>query len=387
MSELTYVFTVEAFIIGLCNIQLVAQRWNVFSWSFGNSWPVLGTIILILLSYGEALLILACFIKASNLTTLSLEVCEGLGRSVGRLSTISILFVAYMSILVFGSPKADWPLMLCQMWGTQCREPGSSQIWSFKYAYYLALLLPCIACQASLQLIAASSCKLNKYSPRRIVSLNLVFLFILHASHTMDKNLQLGCKDTCIVVKNATTFDATPGAVYVRSSIPIILGFVLLMLDLVADVAAGIVLLNDKIAVIIFGAVRLLQIAAVPMTVFVLEFNLYNPLAWIHFGLTCVCGGLDIVDVVLRHLKQSGDAKAHAADEEEAEGTSADLAPMKSLFRMPGMDINDQRLFTPDTNSAFSIEPVRRKRFVFSMAHRTRWPIKPRRIEASKKKS
>ena len=219
MSELTYVFTVEAFIIGLCNIQLVAQRWNVFSWPFGNSWPVLGTIIVILLAYGEALLILACFIKASNLTTLSLEVCEGLGRSVGRLSTISILFIAYMSVLVFASPKVDWPLMLCQMWGTQCREPGSSQIWSFKYTYYLALLLPCIACQATLQLMAGSACKLNKYSPRRIVSVNLVFLFILHASHTLDKNLELGCKDVCIEVKNATIFDATPGAVYVRSSI------------------------------------------------------------------------------------------------------------------------------------------------------------------------
>ena len=384
MSELTYVFTVEAFIIGLCNIQLVAQRWNVFTWSFGNSWPVLGTTILILLAYGEALLILACLIKASNLTSLSLEVCEGLGRSVGRLSTISMLFITYMSILVFASPKVDWPLMLCQMWGTQCREPGSSQIWSFKYAYYLALLLPCIVCQAVLQLIAGSSCKINKYSPRRIVTLNLVFLFILHASHTLDKNLQLGCESECIVVQNATMFNATPGAVYVRSSVPIILGFVLLGLDLIADVTAGIALFHDKISVLVFITVRLLQIGAMPMTVFVLEFDLYYTLAWIHFGLTCVCGCLDIVDVVLQFEKTESDSPESTSPESEFTDSTLPKGPTQSLFRMPA--ISEDRAFT-DTNSAFTIEPVRRKRFVFSMAHRSRWPIKPRRLEANKKQS
>ena len=147
----------------------------------------------------------------------------------------------------------------------------------------------------------------------------------------------------------------------------------------------GVVLFHDKIAVLVFCVVRLVQMAAMPMTVFVLEFDLYKPLAWTHFALTCVCGCLDILDVVLRHMKQTDDASADAGDGEEEDDTQAPLSSTRSLFRLPA--INEERMFTPNPNSAFSIEPVRRKRFVFSMAHRTRWPVKPRRVEDVKKKS
>jgi hypothetical protein len=334
MSEQAYVFTVEALIFALGNTQLVAQRWNVFSWPFGRTWPVLGTTVLVVLAYAQLLLMLSCFVKICNLSSLSLEVSEALARSVGRLATLGAAVILYMSIVVWSYDAAHWALMLCQFWGTQCNEPGTSQIWSYSYSYYLAILLPCLALQAGLQILAASSCKTTKYSPRRIITANNIFLLTLHITHTLNKNMQVACQAECVTVNNSTIFDKAPGAVYVRSPMTLFLGIFFFATDITADVCAAFALQHNIPAVVIFGIVRGLQMGAVPLAIFVLDFDLPAPLTWAHFGITVLVGVLDVIDVVLQHLRSDGEGQQKK--EENDSSDEEDVDPQPSAPPYPG---------------------------------------------------
>ena len=377
MSEQTYAFTVEAFIIGLCNVNLVAQRWDVFAWPMGRTWPVLSTTLLILLAYAQLLLFLACFIKVSNLTALSMEICEALARCVGRLSTISVGMVIYMSCVVWARPKNDWALTLCQLWGTTCREAGHSQIWSYSYSLYLGILLPCLALQAGLQTIAASSLKLTRYAPRRMLCLNGLFLLTLHGAHTVNQNYIEACDDNglCEVSKvtNMTYFSTTKqvNPKTITSSMLLGLAIFLLCSDIATDICAALATKHSRVALFAFGLCRVSQVIAIPLVIFALEFEFLPSLTFTHIGLTVVVATLDVSDVATQY-------KAHPAaqlkDKEDEEANSEEEPTETSQVPQAA-------------NSAFTLEPVRRKRFVFSVGNKTRWPHRSKSFLGINKKS
>ena len=379
MSEQTYVFTVEALIIGLCNVNLVAQRWDVFTWPLGRTWPVLGTTVLILLAYAQLLLSLACFIKISNLTALSLEICEALARCVGRFCTMSVGVVIYMSCIVWVKPKNEWALTLCQFWGTGCREAGNSQIWSYSYSIYLGILLPCLALQAGLQIIAASSLKLTHYAPRRILSLNGLFLLTLHGAHTLNENYIEACDGAngeCRTnpVTNMTYFSTSKNieAKTITSSMLLFLAFFFVCSDIATDICAALVTKHNKVAVIAFILCRLLQVVAIPMVVFALHFDFPPSLTITHIGLATFVAILDVSDVGTQYFKAPVDNKeTEQADEEKDTDEEAE-------------DIGEKPL---SANSAFTLEAVRRKRFVFSVGNKTKWPHRTRPVAGINKKS
>ena len=151
------------------------------------------------------------------------------------------------------------------------------------------------------------------------------------------------------------------------------LGLFFFAMDIAADVCAGLALGHSVPAVVIFSVARGLQMAAVPLSIFVLEFDVPTTLAWVHFGLACLLGLLDVVEVVLQHLK--ADAPPEADDTDDANPEEKDDMPKSS-----GMS------FTPlASNGAFAVEPTRRKRFVFSVANRTKWAPKTRVARATKR--
>lgn len=369
MSEQTYVFTVEALVIGLCNVQLVAQRWDVFTWPVGRTWPVLGTIILMLLAYAQLLLGLACFIKISNLTALSLEICEALARCVGRFGTISVGVVIYMSCLVWVEPKHDWALTLCQFWGTGCRQAGNSQIWSYSYSIYLGILLPCLALQAGLQIIAASSLKLTHYAPKRILSLNGLFLLTLHAAHTLNENYIEACEGPCQIdpLTNMTYFSTSKNiqAKTITSSMLLVLAIFFVCSDIATDICAALVTKREKVALVAFLLLRLLQIIAIPTFVGAVDFDFPPSLTITHISLATFVGILDVSDVSTQYFK------APVENKEED--------------KIPEADEEDTTQMT--ANSAFTLEAVRRKRFVFSVGNKTKWPHRTRPVAAINKKS
>jgi len=372
MSEQTYVFTVEALVIGLCNVQLVAQRWDVFTWPVGRTWPVLGTTVLMLLAYAQLLLSLVCFIKISNLTALSLEICEALARCVGRFGTISVGVVIYMSCMVWVKPKYEWALTLCQFWGTGCREAGNSQIWSYSYSIYLSILLPCLALQAGLQIIAASSLKLTHYAPRRILSLNGLFLLTLHGAHTLNENYIEACDGTCQIdaLTNMTYFSTSKHieAKTITSSMLLFLAIFFVCSDMATDICAALVTKHNKVALIAFILLRLLQVIAIPMFVGAADFDFPSSLTITHVSLAIFVTILDVSDVSTQYFKAPVDNKEVEPEDENVEGGNEDTIEQAA-------------------NSAFTLEAVRRKRFVFSVGNKTKWPHRTRPFAAINKKS
>ena len=102
-------------------------------------------------------------------------------------------------------------------------------------------------------------------------------------------------------------------------------------------------------------------------------------LAWTLFGVTVLFGVLDVIDVVLQHLKRDA---APLKDDETAEGGDDDEEE-----EVPSAKF-DKLGNGPDSysaNIAFNLEPHRRKRFAVSMANRTRWPLVPRLTGIKKK--
>ena len=385
MSEQSYAFTVEAFILGLCNVQLVAQRWDVFTWPVGRTLPVLGTSLLGLLIYAQVLLFLACFIKISNLTALSLEICEALVRCIGRLSTLSVGWVIYMSIMVWGRPHKDWALTLCQLWGTACRKPGNSQIWSYSYSLYLGILLPCLALQAALQTIAASSMKLTRYAPRRMLYLNALFLLTLHGVYTVNQNYIEACDGQCKEnnATNTTYFSTTKKVEPKTITSSMILGLAVLLacLDIVADICAALATKHDTVAAIVFVVSRGLQVLAIPLVIFALEFDFLLSLAFTHIGLATVVGIMDAFDVYTQYSQADTNSsqaknKGNKKDKRDKDDEEEDSDEERGTLEEP-----------QTANSAFTLEPVRRKRFVFSVGNKTRWPHRTRPFAGINKKS
>lgn len=313
-----------------------------------------------------------CFIKISNLTALSLEICEALARCVGRFGTISVGVVIYMSCMVWVKPKYEWALTLCQFWGTGCREAGNSQIWSYSYSIYLSILLPCLALQAGLQIIAASSLKLTHYAPRRILSLNGLFLLTLHGAHTLNENYIEACDGTCQIdaLTNMTYFSTSKHieAKTITSSMLLFLAIFFVCSDMATDICAALVTKHNKVALIAFILLRLLQVIAIPMFVGAADFDFPSSLTITHVSLAIFVTILDVSDVSTQYFKAPVDNKEVEPEDENVEGGNEDTIEQAA-------------------NSAFTLEAVRRKRFVFSVGNKTKWPHRTRPFAAINKKS
>ena len=135
MNEWIYVLTVEALVFGLLATLLTAQRLDVFTWPEGQTWPVFGTSVLVLLAYSLSLLVLCSVMTASRLGSLAEDTCHAFSRSAGRLVTVACLWVVFQSTVVYTHDKRYWLLVLCQLWGTTCKEPGAV-LWEYSYSMY-----------------------------------------------------------------------------------------------------------------------------------------------------------------------------------------------------------------------------------------------------------
>ena len=188
MNEWVYVLTVEAFIFGLLSTILTAQRIDVFTWPKGHTWPVFGTGVLLVLVYSLSLVLICNVIKASRLHSLAEDVSHALARSAGRLVTVTTLWVIFQSVSVYTFDKRHWLLVLCQLWGTTCKNPGAV-FWQYSYSVYLSVLLPLLAWFVGLQVVICgrlASEKLTiKTSTRRIMNINILLILLIMSAYTI----------------------------------------------------------------------------------------------------------------------------------------------------------------------------------------------------------
>jgi hypothetical protein len=184
---------------------------DVFTWPEGHTWPVFGTGVLTVLVYSMILVFLCNFIKASRLEALAEEVSHALARSPGRLVTVTALWVILQSVSVYTFEKRDWLIVLCRLWGTACKNPGTV-FWEYSYSVYFSVLLPLLAWFGGLQLVVSgrlASEKLTiKTSTRRIMNINILSILLLMSAYTIEESFSVACKDECPVgADDLTVFD------------------------------------------------------------------------------------------------------------------------------------------------------------------------------------
>jgi hypothetical protein len=200
MNEWIYVLTVEALVFGLLGTLVTAQRLDVLTWPEDETWPVFGTSILAILAYSLSLLVICSVITASRLGSLAEDVCHAFSRSAGRLVTVAGLWVIFQSTVVYANDKRHWPLLLCQLWGTTCKDPGAV-LWAYSYSMYLAVLLPLLVWCGGLQIVASGKLVSDKItrktSARRILTMNVLSILLLHSTYTIQENFSLGCEQGC----------------------------------------------------------------------------------------------------------------------------------------------------------------------------------------------
>ena len=356
MNELVYVLCVESVVFAAVSITIVAQRLNVFDWPESSTWPVFGTTIQIILLYSLFILLIMCFVHANRFNDFVIETCQACAKTIGRLMSVIVIFTASMCALVWLYDKVDWALILCQFWGTSCAtssNPGRV-LWSWTYSVYLAILLPLFAVQAGLQMTAASLLKNvveSPFAPRRVITINCALILTLHATHTVDQNFVIGCSDGCNIINNSTVFTESPGDVVITSSPILFGGCFLFVLDITADICSGF-LSDDKNlpSFIIFIIVRCLQISFNPIFLFITSIPLPDPISWSYLGLTGILSILDIIDVTMKYMKHVKKIKPSHREVQESV-----VKPTSNLF-------------STTLNSAFTVEPARRRRFMLTYA-------------------
>jgi hypothetical protein len=365
MNEWVYVLTVEALIFGLLSTILTAQRIDVFTWPKGHTWPVFGTGVLLVLAYSLSLVLICNFIKASRLHSLAEDISHALARSAGRLVTVTTLWVIFQSVSVYTFDKRDWLLVLCQLWGTTCNNPGAV-FWELSYSVYLSVLLPLLAWFGGLQVVVcgrlASEKLAIKTSTRRITNINILSILLIMSAYTIKENFSVACKDECPVgPDNLTIFDQQPGAKRVMSMRVLLIALCFLCTDVLTGVMASFV--YDGHSRIILGLliiVQMVQISALPFIVKVLGVALPETIMWVVFGLACALGLMDVCEVCARWFKNHTSFRmSHTVgDHEQEEETVKDS------------------IYTPvnTANTAFSIEKNTRKRFQLSLGGKGMWP-------------
>ena len=76
--------------------------------------------------------------------SLAEDVSHPLARTADRLVTVTALWVFFQSASVYTFEKRDWLLVICQLWGATCTDPGTV-FWGYSYSVYLWVLLPLLA--------------------------------------------------------------------------------------------------------------------------------------------------------------------------------------------------------------------------------------------------
>jgi hypothetical protein len=311
---------------------------------------------------------------ASRLGLLAVDICHAFSLCACRLVTVECLWVIFQSTVVYTHDKRDWLLMLCQLWGTTCKEPGVV-LWEYSYLMYLTVLLPLLSWCAGLQIVVSGKLLSDKItrktSARRILSMNVVSILLLLSTYTIQENFSLGCKQECPEVDNFTVFDQKPGAKRVMSMRVLLVAFCFMCTDVVTGVLASYVFdAASVVALILFTIIHLVQMSTVPMVVMFFSLNLSGVIMWVIFGLSFAVGLMDI-----------GEAIAVTVDH-----------PRRKLSKFPsvggmliGMGLSNQAstgsLFVPIHDTAkkekiapFSIENSRLKSFMLSFGGKSAWP-------------
>jgi hypothetical protein len=377
MNEWVYVLTVEALIFGLVSTILTAQRIDVFTWPKGHTWPVFGTGVLMVLTYSLSLVLICNFIKASRLHSLAEDVSHALARSAGRLVTVTTLWVIFQSASVYTFDKRDWLLVLCQLWGTTCKNPGAV-LWEYSYSVYLSVLLPLLAWFGGLQVVVCgrlASDKLTvKTSTRRITNINILSILLIMSAYTIGENFSVACKDECPVgADNLTIFDRQPGAKRVMLMRVLFIALFFLCTDIITGVLASFVYDGHSRTILgLLIIIHMVQISALPFIVKVLGVTLPETIMWVVFGLSCALGLMDVCEVCARWFKNHRSFRmSHAvSDPEQEENTVKDS------------------IYTPvnTTNAPFAIEKNSRKRFQLSLGGKGMWPYTNPHSSIAKKK-
>lgn len=382
MNEWVYVLTVEALVFGLLATLVTAQRLDVFAWPDGQTWPVLGTSVLVLLAYALGLLVVCSVVTASRLGALAADVCHAFARSIGRLVAAAGLWVALQSAAVLTHARPEWPLLLCQLWGTSCRDPGTV-LWEYSYSMYLAVLLPLLLWCGGFQLVAAgqvaSDSLTQSTSARRIMLMNVVSVLLLLSTSTLDENTALGCELECAEVDGVTAFDQKPGAVRVMSMRVLLVAFAAMCADVVTGILASFVFADASIpALLLFVAIHVAQMATVPGAVLLLDLALPAGIMWTCCGLACALGLMDIGEATARALTHARSRRGarHAPQLQAAPQAQLGVELASTSFFAPLADASffaplaDAR--TPGRITPFAFQQNRRKRFMFGNSNA--WP-------------
>ena len=376
MNEWIYVLTVEALVFGLLGTLVTAQRLDVFTWPEDETWPVFGTSILAILAYSLSLLVICSVITASRLGSLAEDVCHAFSRSAGRLVTVAGLWVIFQSTVVYAYDKRDWPLLLCQLWGTTCKDPGAV-LWAYSYSVYLAVLLPLLVWCGGLQIVASGKLVSDKItrktSARRIMTMNVLSILLLHSTYTIQENFSLGCEQGCPEVDHVTVFDQKPGAKMVMSMRVLVVAFGLMCSDVVTGVLAAFVFESASVvALLLFIIIHQAQMSTAPMVVLFFSLKMPDVVMWVIFGLSCAFGLMDIgeaIAVTVDHprgkMSQFPGLRGIFGFDRQL---SASASTASSLFK-PIQDSANQQKIAP-----FSIDNSRRRRLMLSFGGKSAWP-------------
>lgn len=379
MSEWVYVLSVEAFIFGLLSTVLTAQRVDVFTWPKDHTWPVFGTSVLTVLVYSLVLVLICVFVKASRIEPLTQEVSHAAARSIGRLVAAATLWVVLQSAAVYTLETRDWLIVLCQLWGTTCANPGSV-LWEFSYSVYLAVLLPLFAWFGGMQVAVSgrlASVEMTKISgTRRSMITNIAIILYLTSSYTLDENFKSGCKGGCPAnADGQTVFDQQPGAKRLLSLRVLLVAVFFACTDIVTGVLAPLMHESaSRLVLFLLVITYAVQIAALPVIVTTININVAPTIMWVCFGLACLSGLMDI-----------GEASADwVSSRDSSSGYNESQAPENEVTQ------NTQTLFGPiqlsEKNAPFTLDRPNRKRFHLALGGKGMWPFMPAQSSISKKK-
>jgi hypothetical protein len=377
MNEWVYVLTVEALVFGLLSTVVTAQRMDVFSWPDGETWPVFGTSVLVILAYSLLLLVICSAMTASRLGALAEDICHAFARSAGRLVTAAALWVCFQSAIVYTYHRRNWPLLLCQLWGTTCKDPGTV-LWQYSYSIYLAVLLPLFVWCGGLQIVVSGKLVSEKItaktSARRVMIMNVLTILVLTSTHTIKENFALGCKQGCPEQDDVSFFDQKPGAKSVMSMRVLVVALALAGSDLVTGVLAAVVFDRASlVALVLFILVHLAQMVTAPALVLYFDLKIPDVIVWVIFALTCTLGLMDIGEALARTLTHPPEQLAQLPALQSMFSTlgfktQAPASSMSSIF-VPLQDVAKQSKSTP-----FSIDNTRRKRFMLTFGAKSAWP-------------
>jgi hypothetical protein len=377
MNEWVYVLTVEALVFGLLGTVVTAQRMDVFSWPDGETWPVFGTSVLVLLAYALLLLVMCSAMTASRLGALAEDICHAFARSAGRLVTAAALWVCFQSAIVYTYHRRNWPLLLCQLWGTTCKDPGTV-LWQYSYSIYLAVLLPLLVWCGGLQIVVSGKFVAQKItaktSARRVMIMNVLTILVLTATYTIKENFALGCKQACPEQDDVSFFDQKPGAKSVMSERVLLVALALAGSDLVTGVLAAVVFDRASVvALLLFILVHLAQMVSAPAVVLYFDVSIPDVIMWVIFGLACALGLMDIGEALARTLAHPPEQIARLPALQSMFSTlgfktQAPASSISSIF-MPLQDAAKPAKSTP-----FSIDSTRRKRFMLTFGAKSAWP-------------